>query len=488
MEMTPQKELSPVSETLLLERCRQGDRSAYGQIVERYQTLVCSVAYNRCGDFALSEDLAQEAFLAAWEKLADLRDASRFKAWVCSIVRSLTTRTAKRRSRSVTANAAQLDAATELSAAATPDEQAVSNEEGQLVWQALEVIPEKYREPMILFYREEQSVARVAEALELSHDAVKQRLSRGRRMLQQEIAATIEKALKKSTPSTAFTVAVLAGLSGTMSNTAAAGASTAAAAFAKSGGAGLVKSGVGGLLGIPILALLAQLPVMRWLIRTSLDQTRSEREHRLLKRFYAINGCVLIVFTSAAFSSIWWKKFLGDSILTRVLLIPGLMVLTYIPLFWTTYRMGRQVKQLREEEGTATPVRPLCEVGEPAAWLSKSYRIFSFSGLLVIAWPLALAIRAADWPALGGVLALSIAISLMTSPLSLRYPAYAFQWYGISICLTMFLGIAVTWWRKDVWTPGVGGFAWSFVALMGMPTTATVLLTLVWKRIYGKPK
>ena len=86
-----------------------------------------------------------------------------------------------RRKASRPAESAQaLDAVTTLPAnEPEPTEAAVSREEESLVWQALERMPESYREPLILFYREDQSVAEVAGALKLSEDAVKQRLSRG---------------------------------------------------------------------------------------------------------------------------------------------------------------------------------------------------------------------------------------------------------------------------------------------------------------------
>ncbi len=208
---TPPDDVRSESDAQLVERARKRDQQAYGQIVERYQSLVCSVAYNRCGDLALSEDLAQEAFLLAWEKLTDLRDTTSFKAWICTIVRNLAGRATQRHARSVTGGAAQLDSLSDVPAdTASPVQRAVSKEEEQLVWQALEHVRESYREPMILFYREEQSVARVAEALELSEDAVKKRLSRGRRMLQHQLAETVTTALANSKPSKAFTAGVLA--------------------------------------------------------------------------------------------------------------------------------------------------------------------------------------------------------------------------------------------------------------------------------------
>ena len=93
-----------------------------------------------------------------------------------------------------------------------PDEEAVSREEQSLVWQALERIPETYREPLILFYREDQSVAEVAGGLVLSEDAVKQRLSRGRAMLREQVADLVEAGLRRSRPGRRFTLTVMAGL------------------------------------------------------------------------------------------------------------------------------------------------------------------------------------------------------------------------------------------------------------------------------------
>jgi RNA polymerase sigma factor (sigma-70 family) len=61
-----------------------------------------------------------------------------------------------------------------------PLDQAISREEEGILWRSLERIPETYREPLILFYREHRSMAQVALVLELSEEAVRQRLARGR--------------------------------------------------------------------------------------------------------------------------------------------------------------------------------------------------------------------------------------------------------------------------------------------------------------------
>src|SRR6202012_1864871 len=75
---------------------------------------------------------------------------------------------------------------------ALPSEQTISREEEEILWRSLAQIPELYREPLILFYRQHQSIEDVARALELSEDAVKQRLARGRKLLQDEVHAFVE--------------------------------------------------------------------------------------------------------------------------------------------------------------------------------------------------------------------------------------------------------------------------------------------------------
>jgi hypothetical protein len=85
----------------------------------------------------------------------------------------------------------------------------VQADETALMWSMLAGIPETYREPMVLFYREQQSVAAVAAALEISEDLVRQRLVRGRAMLTERMAKLVEESLERSAPTPAFAGAVM---------------------------------------------------------------------------------------------------------------------------------------------------------------------------------------------------------------------------------------------------------------------------------------
>ncbi|MFH1300040.1 MAG: RNA polymerase sigma factor [Planctomycetota bacterium] len=482
MNSTNSFNLSAVTDAELIQRCGQGDQNAYGQIVERYQSLVCSVAYNRCGDLALSEDLAQEAFILAWQKLVDLQDVSKFKAWICTIVRNLANRSAQGKGREVT-RTAHLDAVPDIPAEIpSPVERAVSAEEEKLVWQALADVPESYREPLILFYREGQSVARVADALDLSEDAVKQRLSRGRNLLRLQLASVVETVLVHSKPSKAFRGAVLLGLSGaTTKSASAAGVTTATVAKSAAGiGAG---SGLSSLF----LAPLLNLPVIAWLLKLSFHETRSKQERQLLHRSYLIAFCGFVVFLIALGSSFWWQQYIEPPLL-RALIPAALMGAFGIP--WTLYcrRMGKQIEAIRAEEGTATPLRPLVVSDYSGSIAVKTCGLFCLSALTVMAVPALLPLVARDWLVFAAMFISASGIGFAAAQLSLRFPKWSFQLFGTSNGVTALTAIGIMFWRQGVWASAFADFMLWFVGAITAVNLVSVFLTsIAWQRVYGKP-
>jgi zinc protease len=198
------------SDTIRRKASGTGEHEAFEELVRRYQGFVASLAYSDTGDFALSEDIAQQVFLTAWQRQSELRDPGHIAAWLAGIARNLLRRAYRSRCREAAAR-------TNLALASptqqvTPAEQAIKQEEQRLLWSILEQIPANYREPLILYYREQHSVAEVALLLRLSEEAVKQRLARGRKMIRQEVARFVEDTLQKTRPGARFTATVLASL------------------------------------------------------------------------------------------------------------------------------------------------------------------------------------------------------------------------------------------------------------------------------------
>ena len=82
-------EKNPVHDAELVARCRSGNRDAFGEIIARYQALVCAITYNACGNAGRSEELAQDTFVTAWKGLGALKEPDRLKGWLCGIARNL---------------------------------------------------------------------------------------------------------------------------------------------------------------------------------------------------------------------------------------------------------------------------------------------------------------------------------------------------------------------------------------------------------------
>ena len=188
-------------------------------LVKRYQRLVTSITLSILKDFGASEDAAQDAFLQAWKKIGSLKEATKWKPWLVQIARNTAIDHLRKRKRS-----GELEPLADSlpDQAFGPDEIACSKDDSSLVLDALGKLPEKYRTPLILYYREGQSVTAVAEGLDLSHDAVRQRLKRGRDSLRGQLEKTLGRVLVRTAPTMAFTVSVATILSGAGTTTGAA--------------------------------------------------------------------------------------------------------------------------------------------------------------------------------------------------------------------------------------------------------------------------
>ncbi|MCH7920024.1 MAG: sigma-70 family RNA polymerase sigma factor [Planctomycetes bacterium] len=204
-----------INEIKLLKNCLKGHTEGFDLLVGRYQSLVCAITYSATGDVEKSEELAQETFLLAWKNLGQLKDLAKFKAWLCTIARRVIQNWARARQRDVVSKAAPLEAASSQSAPIRlPVEAAIQREQQAVVNQALKQLPEQFRVPLILYYREDKSTREVATLIGLNENATRQRIARARGLLKSQVAAMVETTLAQSKPGKAFTAGVLASLAG----------------------------------------------------------------------------------------------------------------------------------------------------------------------------------------------------------------------------------------------------------------------------------
>jgi len=197
-----------VTDSELVEASRRGEHAAFGQLVAKYQDVVWAVSYSSTRDRALGEDVAQETFIAAWRQLDQLRDAAVVRPWLCGIARNLARRARRRTRREEPVG----DAANDASDAASPFDHTAAAEAEAVVADALARVPERYREVLVLYYREGRSIRDVAEALALTEANAMQRLTRGRRYLADGVTKLVERSLSSARPRRDVVAGVLAAI------------------------------------------------------------------------------------------------------------------------------------------------------------------------------------------------------------------------------------------------------------------------------------
>ena len=179
-----------------------GDPSAFDGIVRRWQSPLINLAYRFCRDRSRAEDMAQEAFLRAFRNLASWRQESAFSTWLFSLATNLYC-SEIRRIPPITLPFEEVpephDPRT-LNAGA--QQQLEHHQESAALHKAINTLPPKYREVLLLYYFQEMDVPATAASLSLPEGTVKARLFRARDLLraklQQPIRSTIAPSLKES--------------------------------------------------------------------------------------------------------------------------------------------------------------------------------------------------------------------------------------------------------------------------------------------------
>jgi RNA polymerase sigma-70 factor (ECF subfamily) len=166
----------------LVERTQAGDVRSYEELVRRYERLVGRVIYPYTGSDVAIEDLVQETFLRAYDRLSTFNPEYRFKTWLLAIANNLGIDTLRRRRDVVEFNP-------ELHAPLTrgPEVVATEADRARSVQDAVVTLPETYSVPLVLRYSEGLTYAEIAEILDVTIPALKSRLFRARNMLAEKL-------------------------------------------------------------------------------------------------------------------------------------------------------------------------------------------------------------------------------------------------------------------------------------------------------------
>lgn len=190
-----QKGADDPDEARLVQKAREGDREAFGELVRKYQRLIFRVVGGFLRNPADVEDVAQEAFVKAFGAMSTFRPGAPFAPWMIRIAtRASYDRLRQRRRASETAwedlAPGEQRVAQDLMRGTQPEDQTVARD---LAERAMACLAPKDRQALILTHLQGYTTAEVAQAMGCSALAVRLRLHRGRRAMRQAVEALLNR-------------------------------------------------------------------------------------------------------------------------------------------------------------------------------------------------------------------------------------------------------------------------------------------------------
>ncbi len=179
----------------LMLRVKQGDNSAFEELVEKYKQPVINLVYRTLPDATEAEDLAQHVFLQVYKSAHRYEVSAKFTTWLFTIARNLCLNEIRRRSRhpadsldeTYADNDEQPIRQVEDAKTFSPPDTMLQGELENKIEEALAELPEKQRTAILMCRGDELSYEDMAKILECSVSATKSLIHRGRETLKQKL-------------------------------------------------------------------------------------------------------------------------------------------------------------------------------------------------------------------------------------------------------------------------------------------------------------
>lgn len=184
-----------MTDAQIVQACKNGDRDAFNELMEKYQDMVFGMAYSLLSDYEDAKDASQEIFIKVYKSISSFKGQSAFTTWLYVICRNVCNDILRKRQKGG-ATIISLDADTDdespvrevKSDAPTPEEQAEMNETQRLVRDAINSLKPEYREILIYADIHQLSNDEVAKILKCPLGTVKSRLNRARNALRKKLS------------------------------------------------------------------------------------------------------------------------------------------------------------------------------------------------------------------------------------------------------------------------------------------------------------
>ncbi len=188
----PEKELS---DHALIEATRNGDETAFDEIVRRYRNPITNYLYRFLNDYEEAVDLAQETFVRVYFAIDRYHTEYAFSTYIYRIATNLAiSEIRKRKRRRLLSLTGLFQIETEDNTEfqppderSLPDADLIEDERSRMIGRAIATLPEKYRIPIILRDIEGRSYDEIASIMELGLGTTKSRISRARALLKEKL-------------------------------------------------------------------------------------------------------------------------------------------------------------------------------------------------------------------------------------------------------------------------------------------------------------
>lgn len=175
--------------TELVVSSQTGNRDAFGELFERFERHVFAIAFRRLGDYAEAQELCQDVFIQAMEKIAQLREPECFGGWLRSITHRMAINRAVRRAPAVATEPETL-AATCIEDR-TPLAAVLEGERRSQVRQGLKELRDLDRDTLVAFYVKGQSLLEMSDEFDAPLGTIKRRLHVARKRLAKRVETLV---------------------------------------------------------------------------------------------------------------------------------------------------------------------------------------------------------------------------------------------------------------------------------------------------------
>lgn len=184
------------SDQIYIDKVLQGDTNAFAYLINKYKDMVYTIAIKIVKSHEDAEEVAQDSFLKAYEKLDSFKGNSKFSTWLYTIVyRNSITKIRKKKVTTSDIDDYVMDNYSEGSE--FPQLEAIKNGEQQkYVKQAIDRLPEKDALLITLFYMNESSIEEIEQITNLTQSNIKVKLFRARKKLNTELSFLLKEEVK----------------------------------------------------------------------------------------------------------------------------------------------------------------------------------------------------------------------------------------------------------------------------------------------------